>query len=179
MEDSVKIFTACMDGRVEVVQQLIAEGVDLNEPRFSTKCTPLHLASISGKRRVLKLLLRSDALIDTVDKNGRTALHHAVARANMGTARDLIKFKADVNVQATDLQTPLALAAYKGCSELVQLLLERAPPMSVKYIRQICEDPALKSVSAQSLCSPTTAAWSARRPRSSNTSGSALRSRSI
>ena len=102
MEESINIFAACMNGNVEVVQQLIADGFNVNEPQFTTKCTPLHLASISGKRRVLKLLLKSDALIDAKDVNGRTALHHAAER-----------------------QTPLALAAYKGRSELVQMLLDR------------------------------------------------------
>ena len=124
MEETINIFAACMNGSVEVVQQLIANGVDVNEPRFSTQCTPLHLASISGKRRVVKLLLRNGANVDAEDTDGRTALHYSVVRANVGTTKDLLKFKANVNAQATDLKTPLALAAYKGCSEIVRMLIE-------------------------------------------------------
>ena len=125
MEVPIKIFAACTNGNVEVVQQLIASGLDINEPHFSTQGTPLHLASIAGKRRVVKLLLKNGALVDAVDQDGRTALHHAVAWVNVRTARTLIKFKANVNAQATSGHAPLALAAHKGCSELVQLLLER------------------------------------------------------
>ena len=116
MEVPIKIFTACTNGNVELVQQLIASGLDINEPQFSTKSTPVHLASISGKRRVLKLLLRSGALVDAVDKVGRTALHHAAAWNNERTAKDLIKFRTNVNAQATDGKTPLAIAAHKGCA---------------------------------------------------------------
>ena len=113
-----------MNGNVETVQQLISDGVDVNEPRFSTQCTPLHLASIAGKRRVVKLLLRNGANVDAEDTDGRTALHHAVVRANVGTTKDLIKARANVNLKAANGHTPLALAAHKGCSELVRMLLD-------------------------------------------------------
>ena len=52
MEESINIFSACMNGNVELVKTMIEEGVNVNEPHFSTKSAPVHLASISGKRRV-------------------------------------------------------------------------------------------------------------------------------
>ena len=75
---------------------MIDDGVDVNATHFSTKSAPVHLSSIAGKRRVLKLLLQHDALIDMKDKDGRTALHHAVAWANVRTAMILARQEENV-----------------------------------------------------------------------------------
>ena len=117
METSIKVFDACKNGNVEAIQQLISDGLDVNESLFG-KSAPLHVAAIAGKRRVVKLLLRSDAVVNAKDSEGLTALHHAAARANVGTARDLVKFKANVNETTTGLITPLAIAARKGFAEV-------------------------------------------------------------
>ena len=82
METSVKIFAACTNGNVEVVQQLIASGLDINEPHFSTQGTPLHLASIAGKRRVVKLLL--SAPLKVLEMIGCVAEQYALLSAAVG-----------------------------------------------------------------------------------------------
>ena len=45
MATSIRVFDACMNGNIELIKKLIKEGVDVNEPHFSTKGTPLHLAA--------------------------------------------------------------------------------------------------------------------------------------
>ena len=89
MAEATNLCYACLAGNVDLVKQMIEKGADVNALRLSSGSAPLHLACIGGKRRVLKLLLRHDALTDSKDNDGRTVLHHAAARANVRTVMDL------------------------------------------------------------------------------------------
>jgi ankyrin repeat protein len=53
------LLSACYDGRVQDVQRLLQEGVDVNTP--NARSTPLHLASHRGWKDIVLLLLDSNA----------------------------------------------------------------------------------------------------------------------
>lgn len=80
------LMAAAEAGRIEVVEELIAAGADVNKSSGligSPRSTPLACAAIgpSAERdRVLKLLLDAGADVNQVGPDGRTALMHAVER---------------------------------------------------------------------------------------------------
>ena len=63
--------------------------------------------------------------IDALDGAGNTPLHWAVERRDLGSARLLLDFGADVNCKGPRGNTPLYLAALCGQEALVQLFIEQ------------------------------------------------------
>lgn len=86
---------------------------------------PLHHAAVEGKLNVVKLLLKGDAEVDTLNAAGRTALHAAAKNNHIEVVRFLLANKADPNIQDTvRQQTPLHAAAQNGSKEVIALLLQ-------------------------------------------------------
>jgi ankyrin repeat protein len=61
--------------------------------------------------------------VDTLDKNGATALHHVAEKNDLSKLVALIGMKANVNAKNAQGQTPLHLAAEKGHLQIVGTLL--------------------------------------------------------
>ena len=59
--------------RASIVELLLAKGVEV-DPRASTGCTLLHLASGTGVVDVAEALVRGAADLNAVDRNGKNAL---------------------------------------------------------------------------------------------------------
>jgi ankyrin repeat protein len=69
-------------------------------------------------------ICRKRTNINSKNKDGRTALHHAVVKGSKEIVRLLLKNGADVNVKDSDGKTPLILASMRGNVEIMKLLLE-------------------------------------------------------
>ena len=61
--------------------------------------TPLLCAAARGHLDIVRILIESGALLNTVDKHGLTALHHAVRRHHFSIAKFLCEAGANVNLQ--------------------------------------------------------------------------------
>lgn len=61
--------------------------------------------------------------VDATDENGLTGLMWASAYGQLGSARQLLKWNADVNFHGPKLATSLHLAAAYGHHDVVKLLL--------------------------------------------------------
>ena len=64
------------------MKELIKKGADLNA-RIKEGSAPLHMAAVTGRRALSRLLIKHGAQIDMKDDEGRTALHLATAQTHM------------------------------------------------------------------------------------------------
>ncbi|PLB35336.1 ankyrin repeat domain-containing protein [Aspergillus candidus] len=99
--------------------------VDINARSHRSR-TPLIRATLTGKSKVVQLLLEHDLIdVNARDRNGRTALSHA---AQMGylTIMRLLLARPDIDVRENNSRrrTPLAHAAARGLFKTCRMLLE-------------------------------------------------------
>jgi len=113
---------AAKDGNVQVVQDYINSGANLNvQQKYGW--TALHEASWKGKTECLSLLIGAGADYDVRQKNGWTALHLASWHDNTECVKLLIVARADLNVQDEYGLTALHLASKNGKTECVRRLI--------------------------------------------------------
>ncbi|MES2950081.1 MAG: ankyrin repeat domain-containing protein [Pseudomonadota bacterium] len=93
VNDESPLMLAALKGYLEVCQQLIARGADVNKPGW----TPLHYAATGGHLAIMRLLLDNHAYIDAASPNGSTPLMMA---ARYGT-RDAVQLLADAGADPT------------------------------------------------------------------------------
>ena len=111
---------AALYGSPEAVQVLLEAGAP-TEVRNAGEVTPLIYAATDLAK--VKLLLAKGADVKAVSKQGRTALHLAVASADgLAIARLLLAKGADVNAKDGIGQTPL-ICAEMSQTDLVELLV--------------------------------------------------------
>jgi curved DNA-binding protein CbpA len=67
-------------GTLEEVKEAISKGADINASNGQS--TPLVAAARNSRPEIVRLLLSSGADVESVDKNGRTAMYHAKVNAN-------------------------------------------------------------------------------------------------
>lgn len=89
--------------------------------------TILHLASLLGYDRLVKLLLRANATIDIHDRNGYSALAFAAIGGNVTCVKLLLEAGAKVGAYTFTNQTAQSLAQRAGHAEIVKLLTSEKP----------------------------------------------------
>jgi calcium-independent phospholipase A2 len=82
--------------------------------------TPLHWAS---SREVLESLIQRGCYINSLDFNGRTALHVMVSKNRLECVVSLLAHEADIDVRDKDGNTPLHIAVEKKLIPIVQCLV--------------------------------------------------------
>ena len=132
------LFAACETDQLEVVK-LLLKRKDLKVNTIRYKETPLSTAAERGYVEVMKLLIENGANVDYVgdtDTPGyeiESALHKVAHNSQYEAAVLLIERGASVNCDISD-QTPLLIAARRGNTRLVKLLLDSGADMcSSKY----------------------------------------------
>jgi ankyrin repeat protein/Tfp pilus assembly protein PilF len=128
-----KLHKACRAGDLAEVQQLLAQGQDVNEAG-PLEMTPLHLACLGDHLQVLRLLLHQGANPNARDATGQTPLHHACRYGSMGAVVLLLANRADPNCRQGSLfplpdsanagDQPLHIACRAGKWEIIAFLLE-------------------------------------------------------
>jgi ankyrin repeat protein len=95
----------------------------------SAGCTPLMYA-VTGKdlERVRVLVTRVD--VNTQDRDGKTALHHAAVGGQPRMVKALLQQKASINVRDKDGATALFYAAMCGYEDVVRLLVANRADVS-------------------------------------------------
>ncbi|MGZ2369968.1 metallophosphoesterase [Ancylomarina sp. YFZ004] len=88
-KDSIELIQAISNRQTEAALDLIEKGVGL-DARDTLGLTPIHWAAKRALPKVTDALLQNDCDINSLDKEGYTALNYAI-RANNAEATDLLR----------------------------------------------------------------------------------------
>ena len=132
------LWTACKEGNLERVRQLIQDGRDVNTTigdRFGT--TPLICAAVWGHVQVVGELIRAGARVNAKDNSKQTALHWASWGGHSSVVTTLIEAGANLNEQDEDGMTPFIEAADRGHVQVVGELIRAGARVNAKdYYKQ-------------------------------------------
>ncbi|XP_048117745.1 inversin isoform X3 [Alosa alosa] len=111
---------------------------DPTPPGPSPLSSQVHAAAVNGDKSTLQKLITADpALRDSVDGFGRTPLMYCVLADRLDCAETLLKAGAAVNQRDHSHRTALHLAAQKGNTRFMKLLLSRRADWLLKDREEI------------------------------------------
>jgi ankyrin repeat protein len=117
------IHQASARGRGEIVQVLLAYGVDVNQRDYSGQ-TGLHCAAGYGHEEVVTLLLENGADVQQKDNEEQTALYCAAGGGNLNVVETILRNGADIREIDAEGRTALQFAASRGHADVVRTLLD-------------------------------------------------------
>lgn len=139
------LICAASNGHKAVVELLLQKGasVDYQDIHWNT---PLIHAAWESHTDIAELLLKKNSSgIDHENIDGHTALQLAARNGDLATAKLLINYGANVNVQDGAHRSPLISAASHGHNAMVHLLLENGADITHKdFQEKTAMDSALK-----------------------------------
>lgn len=116
------LHIACKYGRTSLVGRLLELGCDANL-KDKLGNTALHTAAKYGFYELVKVLAPT-CKIDEGNGDQKTALHIAAEEGKSRVCTELLKYKADVNVETDDEMCPLHFAVKDGHLEAAQVLID-------------------------------------------------------
>ena len=124
---------ACQEGHAECVELLLRAGA-VADRASNDGLTPLHIACENGHVGCVPELLRAKASLTAVDKaNAATPLHCACLSGSADCVEALLGARAGVDAVDTEGATPLILAAHRGHTRCVELLLAAGADESKEF----------------------------------------------
>ena len=112
---------------IKMIQVLLNAGANPNivDERDQTPIVyAIENSRDAGAMTEIRMLLAAGAIIDAVDKCGRTALDCAIEKSNLSVVKELLKRGANPNLVDKDLRAPLHYATIQSKTSIIQLLLE-------------------------------------------------------
>ncbi len=134
-DENTPLHFSIQSNNQKIALWLIAQGVKYDQAN-KVGILPLHLAAQRDNDNILKALYKQDkSLLDKVDHQGRSALHHAVDSNAVHNVKFLLSKNINIYLENNQGQTAQQFAIEQKCSfEIVQLLLqhEQLLPLSLK-----------------------------------------------
>ena len=130
----LNIFEAAATGQTARVQELTSQNKSLANAFASDGFMPLGLAVFFGHPETVEVLLKAGANVNATTRETMkvTPLASAAAARQIGIARVLIAHGANINAQAENNFTPLHEVAARGDLEFATLLLDHAADINAK-----------------------------------------------
>ncbi len=122
--DSAKrtpLCNACRFGHDQIVKLLLPPTLDVNSPDIANKNTVIN-ATIAGNIDIIRALIARKGDVNWKDKFGRTALHYALLREEMGIVSYLLESGCEL-VSDEEGMTPLSMATKTGNTDAMSALL--------------------------------------------------------
>ena len=123
MSTRPKLLQATLDGKMDIIEELIKKGADVNTTD-KNGVTSLHIAATKKIIKLIRLLVEKGANVNATTHLGITPLHHAAINGDLEIGKFLIANGAEVNASADFAITPLHFVAKNGHTELAKLLIE-------------------------------------------------------
>ena len=128
-EEGRALFEYSRRGKLEDVQDELANGESPNSYFSYDGSTPLLVAAHGGHAAVVSALLEAKADLEARSEDGSDALLHAASGGSAEVIQLLLAARADPGTLNEDEVSPLILAAHYGHGGAIQALLEaRADP---------------------------------------------------
>jgi len=131
---SMDIHSATVIGDLEVVQQHIQAGTDLNAKEPSMGSTALISAAVFGKTEIARALIEAGADVNLQNNEGSTALHSAAFLCRKEIVEMLLEHGADKNLKniygSTALQS--VLPAFADVKPIYDQFSKDLGPLGVK-----------------------------------------------
>lgn len=140
LDNGLTLNQVIRQGSLEDVKLLIERGVDINKPGQHS-WTPLHMAAWGGQYRILKILIKNGAMVDstlthTSTKPGWTPLHLAVRKNRIRCAKLLLTNGASVDSTENGVTYPLQIAVLNGSVKMAALLLDHGANINLRFNRK-------------------------------------------
>ena len=119
------LHIAATKGHIALFDLLLEHGADIFRVDDLNQ-TVLHLCASGGSTDCLSLVLdlEGDSLLEEIDSNGNTALHHASLHGHLACVRLLLETAASVVVRNHRGQSPYNLAKLRGHHQVGMLLMD-------------------------------------------------------
>ena len=130
----VDIHTAVMTGNLEVVQQHIAAGSNINVKDPFGGSSPLISASVFGKPEIAKALINAGANLNVQNNDGSTALHTAAFFCRPEIVKMLLDRGADKTIKNNYNSTPYETVAapFSEVKPVYDMMVNALAPMGLK-----------------------------------------------
>ena len=127
------LCVAVEGGHHEVVEALLTAAAtpDVNIRSGEERRSPLHHAASGGHKSIVRLLLKSGADVECVDRNGRSPLHLAVLRNHEHVVDELLDSGAPPNCPDKNGDAPIHMAARLGHDNTVSSLLRKEADIDI------------------------------------------------
>jgi ankyrin repeat protein len=151
-QPSDDVWRAASEGRLADLQQLIANGANVNATD-AEKATPLHKAAVAGQLPVVKWLAEHGANLNAKMRDRSTPLLLAASAGQTEVVKFLVLLKADVEAAERGGHTPFTIAIVGGHVELADFLLRhgadpnrRVEPFDMTALMFVAGQKLLKAV---------------------------------
>eukprot|EP00794_Sanderia_malayensis_P015336 gene15336-16913_t len=124
------LHMTCSRGHTKCTEILIKSGAHVNV-RTAEGMTPLHFAAYNGHIGCMQILLKANANVHATTRFGCTALHQAAFFSRLQCAELIINCGGGIDTQENWGLTPLSVAAQKGDSKMLILLLAKNASTSI------------------------------------------------